>query len=213
MNSHLETVWSKAMDENAAKNLESISGVGSTLKYTEHLRQQLPLLFSQYNIQTVLDAPCGDMNWMSVLLKTVPTIKYIGGDIVDSLIKSNQQYSSDNIKIIKIDITKTMFPDADLWICRDCWFHLPDQYIFESINNFLNSNIKYMLTTTHINTGFENTNLNDVDFKLIDLFKPPYNFPAPIHRITDYYGKKLPREMVLFSREQIINWSNLRNDS
>jgi len=209
MNKELETVWSNAMIENKEKNLESISGVGSTLGYTETLRSELPTLIKKFSISSMFDAPCGDMNWMSVFLKE-NNIDYVGGDIVKHVVEDNQKYANDQTKIIHIDITSSNFPDADLWLCRDCWFHLPDAHIFASIDNFLKSNIKYLLTTTHINTGFDNQNLEQVGFKLIDLFKPPYNFPKPLYKIVDYRGKKFPREMVLFSRDQLIEWKRLQ---
>jgi len=212
MNENLESVWTNSMIENSEKKLESISGVGSTLKYTESLRQDLPVLLKKFNIESIFDAPCGDMNWMSVFLKDY-NINYIGGDIVNHVVEKNQQYANSQTKIIHLDITSVEFPIADLWICRDCWFHLPDQYIFASIDNFLKSNIKYLLTTTHINTGFVNQDINEIGFKLIDLFSAPYNFPEPLARITDYVGKKIPREMVLFSKEQIVSWANLKNAS
>jgi hypothetical protein len=209
MNKDLENIWVNAMIENKEKQLESISGVGSTLAYTELLRHELPTLLKKFNISSVFDAPCGDMNWMNVFLKE-NKINYIGGDIVKHVVDANQQYANDTTKIIHLDITSAEFPDVDLWICRDCWFHLPDKHIFASIDNFLKSNIKYLLTTTHINTGFDNSNLDDVGFKLIDLFKAPYHFPTPLYKITDYRGKKFPREMVLFSRDQMIKWNSYR---
>jgi len=205
MNNELEKTWTNSMIENNEKKLESISGVGSTLNYTESLRQELPILFKNFNITSIFDAPCGDMNWMSVFLKE-NKIDYIGADIVKHVVDNNQQYANLTTKIVHLDITLSEFPDADLWICRDCWFHLPDEYIFKSIDNFLKSNIKYLLTTTHINHGFQNTNLKDVGFKLIDLYLEPYSFPKPLYKIKDYFGKKTPREMVLFSREQLVQW-------
>ena len=209
MNKDLENVWVTAMIENKEKKLESISGVGSTIGYTEHLRQELPFLFKEFNINSIFDAPCGDMNWMNVFLRESP-INYIGGDIVNHVVEYNQQYANADTKIIHLDITTSKFPSADLWICRDCWFHLPDEHIFASIDNFLKSDITYLLTTTHINTGFKNSNLKEVGFKLIDLFESPYNFPTPLYKITDYRGKKYPREMVLFSKDQIKEWKQNR---
>jgi len=43
---------------------ESVSGIGSTLIYTENLRSKLPDLFQLYSIKSIFDAPCGDFNWM-----------------------------------------------------------------------------------------------------------------------------------------------------
>lgn len=204
-----EEIWSKAAKENLEKKLESVSGVGSTLRYTENLRKELPVLLDKFSIKSIFDAPCGDMNWMRVFLRDYD-IRYIGGELVNDIVIKNQIYKNKKTKIIKFDITQDAFPTADLWLCRDCWFHLPDDHIFSSIDNFLKSDIKYILTTTHTNTGFENTNLSDIGFKLIDLFSKPYNFPEPLYKIEDYYGKKFPRNMVLFSRDQLLKWKSNR---
>jgi hypothetical protein len=203
--SAIEKIWANAAKDNSEK-LESASGVGSTIKYTENLRNILPEMLRKFSIKSIFDAPCGDMNWMNIFLKE-NDIDYIGGELVQDLVTNNQKYSNKKTKIIKFNITTDKFPTADLWLCRDCWFHLTDEHIFSSIENFLKSDIKFILTTTHINTGFKNSNLKETGFKLIDLFSEPYSFPTPLHRITDYYGKKSPREMVLFSREQILEWA------
>ena len=48
---------------------ESASGLGSTLKYTENLRRELPQLLRQYSLGKVFDAPCGDFNWMKAVVE------------------------------------------------------------------------------------------------------------------------------------------------
>lgn len=45
-------------------SLESRSGAGSTLASTANIRRELPGLVERLNIRTLLDAPCGDFNWM-----------------------------------------------------------------------------------------------------------------------------------------------------
>ena len=41
---------------------ETVSGGGSTLHYTEKVRQSLPELLAELNIGTVVDLPCGDFH-------------------------------------------------------------------------------------------------------------------------------------------------------
>jgi hypothetical protein len=73
--------------------------------------------------------------------------------------------------------------------------------------NFINSKISYLLTTTHKNTNnFKNKNIKTGDYRHIDLFAHPFNFPAnPLVRIDDYVLPDPEREMCLFSREQILS--------
>jgi hypothetical protein len=184
---------------------ESISGKGSTLQYTENLRKQIPTLLSSFSISKIFDAPCGDFNWMAHLLPTI-NVEYIGGDIVRPLIdEHNKKYKNSRREFIHINLIEDTFPKADLMICRDCLFHLSFEDTKSVLNNFVNSDIKYLLTTTHINTNeFSNKNIRTGDFRLIDLFSAPYNFPLnPLVTIEDWIAPDPERQMCLWSREQI----------
>ncbi len=185
---------------------ESVSGSGSTLAYTENLRNKLPELIQRHSIKSIFDAPCGDFNWMKLVLMKI-NVKYIGGDIVKDLINShNLKYRNDSISFVHIDLIKNRFPNADLMICRDCLFHLSYEHTKKIFLNFINSEIPYLLTTTHKNIrGFKNRNILTGDFREIDLFSTPYSFdPEPIERIDDWIYPDPEREMCLWSRDQII---------
>lgn len=186
---------------------ESVSGPGSTMEYTELVRRQLPTLFNDFSIKTVFDAPCGDFKWMSLVLNGC-NISYVGGDIVKPLIDAlNTQNTDTKSTFIHLDITKDPFPGADLWICRDCLFHLSFDDTRRAIEMFIDSGIPYVLTTTHKNIGgFENHDISTGAFRFMDLFSSPYFFPRDVlFRFDDYIGETLPREMCLWSREQVID--------
>ena len=203
MNNYKDT-FSEIFKKNKWKNTESRSGNGSTIQYTENLRKHLPLIYKKYNIETVFDAPCGDFNWMKLVTSSTNN-QYIGGDIVDDIIIQNKQYETNKISFINFDIIKTPFPSADLWICRHSLIHLSESDIIKSLENFLKSDIKYLLTTTHKNKkGFVNNDIITGGFRLLDLFKEPYNFPlTPLERIDDWIPPDPENEMLLFNREQI----------
>lgn len=90
-------------------------------------------------------------------------------------------------------------------LCRDCLFHLSFEDTKSVFENYLESNIKFLLTTTHINnSGFLNKDIQTGDFRLIDLFSAPYNFPAnPLAVIDDWIPPEPERQMCLWSREQV----------
>lgn len=188
---------------------ESKSGVGSTLLYTESLRKGLGELFSKFKIKSVLDAPCGDFNWMKVVLDNNSNIeKYIGGDIVQELIEDNKKkYEKDNVTFIEIDITKETLPEADIMICRDCLFHLPMKMIWEFLDNFTRSEIPLLLTTSHVNRDgkIKNECVGVVGcFNFLDLFSSPYNFPHDyLYSIDDWIEGYPERKMYLWTKEQI----------
>ena len=189
---------------------ESLSGPGSNLEYTKNIRIKLPILFKNFCITSVFDTPCGDFFWMKEVLKGLD-IKYIGGDIVNEIIVlNNQKYKSVNIDFIKFDLTKDKFPDCDLWICRDVLFHLSNKDILLSLQNFIKSDVKYILTTTHFpSLDWRNSDINSGSFRLIDLFQKPYLFPQNVlYRFDDYIDPHPPREMCLFSRNDIIDVLN-----
>ncbi len=187
-------------------NSESLSGSGSTLSYTKNLREKLPELLRQFNIQKVFDAPCGDFNWMKHLLPNV-NINYVGGDIVKSLIDDlNKKYAKKGVSFLCIDLIKDNFPQADLMICRDCLFHLSYADTINVLRNYISSGIPFLLTTTHINinNSIINSDISSGDFRLIDLYSPPYYFDSePLSSIVDWQPPDPQRHMSLWSRNQI----------
>lgn len=185
---------------------ETRSGEGSTLSYTASIRSALPEMFAKFGIKSVLDAPCGDFNWMRELMNSCPDIDYTGADIVRPMIDQLQQSDTGiNRRFVHLDITQDQLPTADLMISRDCWFHLSQELVGSVIRNFADSDIKYLLTTTYYNDGsWTNVDLNVGGFHPIDLLAEPYNFdPAVLHSIEDWHGTHRPRRLCLWSREQI----------
>jgi hypothetical protein len=183
----------------------SVSGPGSTLQYTEKIRNKLPLLISDFKINSIFDAPCGDFNWMSKIIE-IHNIKYYGADIVDEIILKNQNdYIINNVIFKQIDITEDDFPRGyDLWLCRDCLFHLSYNDIFKALNKFLESDIPYILTTSHKGKDIINRDILTGDFRLINLFTKPFSFPENcIYRFDDYLSPEQEREMCLWTRDQI----------
>ena len=205
-----EETFSQIYLQNSWGNPESVSGDSSTLHYTENLRRELPGLFESYGIRTVLDAPCGDYNWMQHVVNST-NISYIGGDIVALLVEeNNRKYGSDRVSFVHLDITSSPLPAADLMIVRDCLFHLSYRHIEDFLRNLLRSDIKYLLTTTHINeNSFSNNDIGAGDFRLIDLYSEPFHFPAPLTAIDDWIPGYNKRQMCLWSTELLRELSTL----
>jgi hypothetical protein len=182
---------------------ESVSGPGSTIEYTENIRQEIPKLVSDLNIKVILDAPCGDFNWFRMITWKEP-ITYIGADVVEPLIKRNQElYATQNRKFIHLDITSDPLPQSDIWLCRDCLFHLSNHDILLVLQNFFRSNIPYLLTSTHSNS--ENEDISTGSFRLLNLQKPPFNFGKPIALIEDWVEGYFIRHLALWKREVLMD--------
>lgn len=185
---------------------ESLSGIGSSLTQTESIRRELPLLLARHGATSLFDAPCGDLHWMRHILGDLD-VSYIGGDIVPGVVdEARARFESPNVSFRVFDITQDEFPEADLWLCRDVLFHLSYKMVRKALSNFARSKVKYMLVTTHTAPSIRNRNIVTGDFRLIDLFKPPFNLPQDIviDRFADYAPPATPRDMVLISREDIV---------
>lgn len=202
----LEERFTLIHNENLWRSRESKSGSGSSLKMTENLRSHLPIILDKFKINTIFDAPCGDFNWMREVDLT--KVDYTGGDIVKSMIEDlNLNFRNKNLKFVHIDLTKEPFPKSDLVITRDCLFHLSYEDIQLVLKNFIESESKYLLTTTYQNIiGFENKNIISGDFRLFDLMGKPFRFPSESLYIVEENGEwALPqRYLILWSREQVV---------
>ena len=202
-----ESVFTSIWRNNYWGNAESLSGPGSTLVQTEGLRKKIPEILREYEVKTIFDAPCGDLNWMSSLLEDA-SFKYIGGDIVKDIVDKNDlNFGKDNIDFIQFDITADPFPEADLWLCRAVLYHLSNSDIVLSLERFLESNVKYILTSNCI-TDDEHVNKDIVtgDYRALNLMLAPFNFPTEVlWEVDDYVYPHPPIKICLWSRDQIVD--------
>ena len=183
-------------------NDETVSGSGSTLRYTENIRRKIPQIAEELGIDVLLDAPCGDHHWFR-MIEWAREITYIGGDIVESLVDRNRAlYGSQNKTFIELDIVQDSLLKADLWLCRDCWFHLSNRDIMSAIDNFLRSEIRYLLTSTHPDCDC-NTDIPTGSARLLNLELPPFNFPSPIRVIDDWIEGFPVRYLALWEQEDL----------
>lgn len=198
-------VFTRIFETNHWNNDESRSGPTSTVHRTRNLRQELPRLLHKFDVKTFFDAPCGDMNWMRELLPQI-NVHYIGADIVPAMIEQHKNDPSLNRRatFMLLDLTRDRLPSADLMMARDFLFHLSFQDTLAFMKNFAASNIRYLLTTSHINDGkFENRDIPTGNHRYMDLFKPPYNFPEDV--LDKVLDGKADRYLYLWTRAQIAD--------
>ena len=178
----MKNIFSDIYQHNEWNSLESVSGVGSSLEQTEGVRLSLPLVFKEFGIKKLLDAPCGDFHWMKTVDLT--GIDYIGGDIVEAIIMENQtHFKSATHDFILLDITSDALPQADMMLCRDCLIHFSNKDVYRFLNNLKKSQITYLLTTTfpqHLNINIKTGN-----WRPINLEDAPFHFPKPLALINE----------------------------
>lgn len=179
----LKTVFTEIYHNNTWSDPESVSGRGSTSSRTEVIRIALPILLQELGAKTLLDAACGDFNWMQHT--ALADIKYLGVDIVTDLVERNRVlHAATGRTFLNVDISKNRLPRADVILCRDCLIHLSFARIKQTISNFKRSGAEYLLCTTH-STVAENTDCPDGGWRSINLEIGPFNFPKPARVIVE----------------------------
>ncbi|MEO1259592.1 MAG: class I SAM-dependent methyltransferase [Bacteroidota bacterium] len=181
---HLATIFNFIYENNYWQGEESICGVTSGIEATKDLRRELQSFISNYNIQTILDVPCGDFAWMNKM--NLNNIKYLGGDIVPAMIENNRKrYSAHHINFKIIDICSNSLPKVDLIICRDCLVHLDFNKIHQAIQNIVDSESTYLACTTFAKNKF-NYDIKNGDWRTLNMQRSPFNFPEPFLLIDEY---------------------------
>jgi hypothetical protein len=147
------------------------------------IRRELPGLLSNVGATSLLDAPCGDFNWMRYT--ELGSVTYIGADVVPGLIARNQQrYGREGREFVNLDITRSAIPRASVILCRDCFSHLSFRDVHSVIANFKKSNSEYLFATTH--TGvLVHRDIATGEGRYLNLQLPPFNFPEPMKLIIE----------------------------
>lgn len=179
----LQERFARIYHTNLWSDPETRSGIGSSLDSTRVLREKLPHALRDLDTRVLLDVPCGDFTWMERL--DLSTIEYIGGDIVRSIVESNQQQKTTRgRRFIEIDLIGDELPDADVLLCRDCLVHLSYANISRAFENVRRSKIRYILMTSFPGRG-DNKNVEDGDWRPLDFEAPPFSLPKPILCIVE----------------------------
>jgi hypothetical protein len=177
-------VFTRIFEANSWNDAESRSGGGSNLVATAGIRAALPGLFRRYGIRSVVDAPCGDLRWMSTLLPAIED--YTGVDVVPQLIASNRaRHGSPRVRFIEGDLSAMAPPAADLVICRDCLVHLPTDLALRTLQNIAATTARYLLTTTFPLTATNRDVLTGA-WRPLNLTLAPFRLGAPLGSIAEY---------------------------
>lgn len=179
----MQKTFSEIHHNNHWEGQESVSGEGSSREQTDMLSNQLPSLIREYDVESMLDLPCGDFSWMQHV--ELPIDSYIGADIVPELIAdNNEKHGNEQRRFITLDLTSDTLPDADLLLCRDCLVHLSLEDINQALDNIRAHDITCLLTTTFPHCEM-NEDITTGDWRPINLQAEPFNLPEPLHIISE----------------------------
>lgn len=178
-------IFTDIYHNNEWSSKESISGMGSTLKFTSGARQFLPAIFDEYNFRHLLDLACGDFNWMKTITQHLET--YMGLDIVEPLIKSNldKYWQMNWIDFDCKDIVNDKIDGTyDVVIAKDVLVHLSNKDIVKVFDHIRAADIEYVIVTNF--DGLEkNTDIETGDWRPINFELAPFNFGKPAEVITE----------------------------
>jgi hypothetical protein len=131
------------------KEFDFYSGIGShdSKIINPYLDGIINFFKSHHSLLVVCDLGCGDFNIGKHL--TSYCKKYIGVDIVESLIERNKTlYQEDNLEFHCLDISKDILPFGDCIILRQVLQHLSNKEIQEVLSRI--AVYKYIILTEHI---------------------------------------------------------------
>ena len=201
----LRNVFSYIYQVNLWQSSESLSGRGSEVALTAKVRESLSTLLQELNINSMVDAPCGDFNWMSQV--PLDGIDYLGLDIVPQVIEHAQtKYGKPGITFKTADLTRTNLPTVDLIHCRDGLVHLSFSDIFRALEIFKRSKSTYLLTTIYPHVSV-NKNVPSGSWRPLNFEKPPFNFGPPklvFSDPSDDTGSNPDKSLALWSLDDIV---------
>jgi hypothetical protein len=173
------------------KERNSASGPGSKIGHaTSTSLRILKETIQKYNISTMIDMPCGDVNWIFDSRATDSLQLYLGLDIAEKVIAMNQiRFAHHSNKMFRHwdgvscplpkyqlshDSTTSLAP-FELVHSRDVVQHLPLAAGLQFFCTIFQSGAKVLVTTTFI--GLTNRNIDIGRFYLNNLSRDPFNFP------------------------------------
>lgn len=112
------------------------SGPGSKLENNQKLINWLLNFIKINSIKSIIDLPCGDMQWMPNFLKET-SIQYLGIDYIDFIIKENKEkYPNLTFNTLNILYPIHIIGETDLLFVKDLLQHFTENEIeifFENI--------------------------------------------------------------------------------
>jgi len=185
-------VFTRVYRRNVWGNAESVSGAGSTARRGEAFRDDLIDLLRRLDARVLLDAPCGDFNWIAPVADAVP--RYVGVDVVPELIERvRAAHGSERRTFVRADLARYPLPRADVILCRDGLVHFSFREIRAALRNFKRSGAAYLLATTFVDAAPNVDIRTGAGWRVLNLQEPPFSFPPPLElideRCTDYGGR------------------------
>ncbi len=176
-------IFNEIYRRNTWTDTESVSGIGSSHKQTQELIDKLPRVLQNFQITSMLDAPCGDFNWMRKV--DLKNIAYSGADIVETIVVShNQKFADERRQFSLLNLIDEKIGKFDLVFSRDCFVHFSFADIFKSLENIKTGESKYLMTTTFTDQKL-NKDIHTGGWRPLNFELSPFNFPKPLFILNE----------------------------
>lgn len=173
---------------------KSASGTGSDLGEMSSIALSfLVNVINMYNVSSLIDVPCGDVNWQFTAWETDSLRSYVGLDISSDIIKLNHNRfrHHNNKRFAAWDIAQCDLPNmthhsgssqpAELVHVRDVLQHMPLPRALGAVTRIVSSRIPLLIATTYPQSSNATTNRRIIEggWYANDLSSPPFSFPKP----------------------------------
>jgi len=172
--------------------MKSASGEGSNLGYnTVASLKIIKDTIVKYSVKTMVDMPCGDVNWILDSFETDSLPLYVGLDITSAVVKVNKQRFAHhtNKRFYFWDATQCILPRIrygesegtkpfDLVHVRDVIQHMSLDQGVKYFCNVFESGAKVLITTTY-NKG-KNNQIAEGGWYENNLSEEPFSFPKNV---------------------------------
>jgi SAM-dependent methyltransferase len=184
------------------------SGAGSAEDATTFYREVIENLCRARDVRSVLDIGCGD--WQLGSLVDWSQVRYVGVDVVPSVIEANRQrYARPGISFEVADARQGELPDADLLLAKDVLQHWPNG----DVATFLDAHLRryrYVLLTNDIAsvqwTGPMNHDVPLGGWRPVDLEVEPFGRSANWRGEYDVRGEWTKRMVLYASGARATRW-------
>jgi len=184
----IENIFTDIFKYNKWACQETVSGGGSTLHETRHIRNKIPELLKLLGIKTILDAPCGDCHWIEHM--DLANVHYIGADVVEDIVWQSKmrfankpRFTEERFSFLHLNIITGSIPKVDLILCRDCLIHFEHELVIKTLKNMKRSGSTYLLTTHY--PLKRNRNIKTGSWHPINLTQSPFNLQEPLLIINE----------------------------
>jgi len=178
-------------DKNRFIKRPSQSGTGSYIGSTEMMSalRFISETVSNYSLTSMLDIPCGDVNWQMESAEIDLIDVYVGADIVQKIVHnaaerfryhSNKHFIQWDLASCVVPKLSTVYGDKrpfDLIIVKEMLQHIPLKDARQAARHLKRSGARFVIATTWQNV-IENRNIEAGEWYPNNLELPPFNFPA-----------------------------------